>query len=120
MGLKAVAAEVGESDVKSSKIKPILGVVAAGLLLLLGVNYIAGENSFGQPPLGAALAECREKGWQDHDLGLSSSEVSSSCLGSTASIVLKSKDPNQPKTVRVQLRRWINLLGWDVVDYKEE
>lgn len=35
-------------------------------------------------------------------------------------MALTSKDLNRPKTVRVQLRKWINLLGWEVVDYKEE
>jgi hypothetical protein len=106
---------------KSSKIKLILGLLGAGSLLLLAVNFIAGEFSPRNAPVDAALAECQGKGWQADDLGLYNSQVWNNYgLGSTASVALKSKDPNRPKTVRVQLRRWINLPNWDVVDYKEE
>ena len=106
---------------KSSKVKLTLGVTGAGLLVLLAVNYIAGNFSPRNAAVDAALAECRGKGWRDDDLGLSGSQVSNNYgLGSTAEVTLKSKDLRRPKTIRVQLRRWVNLLGWEVVDYKEE
>lgn len=105
---------------KRSKIKLILNVVGGCLLLLLAVNYMAGELTATSTALGAALAECRVKGWQANDLAQSGYQVSNSILGSTATITLKPKDPNRPKTVRVQLRKRINLLGWEIVDYKEE
>ena len=106
---------------QSYKTRLILSLGGGCLLLLLVVNYITGQFSPRNAYVDAALAACRGKGWQDNDLGLTNSEASNNYgLGSSASVSLKSNDPNRPKTVRVQLRKWINLLGWDVVDYKEE
>ena len=105
---------------KRSKIRIILSVGVSCLLLLLAVNYMAGALSLTSPVLDAALAECRTKGWEDNDLAQTSNQVSFSILGSTATVILNSKDSNRPKTVRVQLGKRINLLGWEVVDYKEE
>jgi hypothetical protein len=106
------------NDVKRSKM--ILNVVGVCVLLLLAVNYMAGELSPMNTAFDTALAECRAKGWQDNTLAQTGSQISTSFLGSTAAVVLKTKDQNQPKTVRVQLHRWINLLGWEVVGYEEE
>lgn len=53
-------------------------------------------------------------------MALSKSEVSGWLLGHTAKIEMKTKDRNQPKTIRVTLRKPINLLEWHVVDYNEE
>jgi hypothetical protein len=105
---------------KHSRTKLILSVVVGCFLLLLAVNYMAGELSPTSTALDAALAECRVKGWQENDLAQSGYQVSNSILGSSATITLTPKDLNRPKTVRVQLRKRINLLGWEVVDYKEE
>ena len=105
---------------KRSKTKLILSAIGMCLLLLLAGNYMAGVLSPTSTAIDAAMAECRAKGWQQDDLVQPHLEVSNSILGSTATVDLKSKDRNQPKTVHVQLRKRINLLGWEVVDYKEE
>ena len=102
------------------KIKLILNVFGGCFLLLLVVTGLAGALSSPDKAVDAAIAECRAKGWADKDLGLSTSQVSNYVLVSTATITLNSKDSNRPKTIRVQLRNWLNLLGWQSVDYKEE
>jgi hypothetical protein len=106
--------------VTHSKIKLILRVVAGSVLLLLTINYMAGNFSPMNSAFDSAMAACRAKGWQDNDLAQTGSQISNGFFGSTAAVVLASKDQKQPKTVHVQLHRYINLLGWEVVDYKEE
>jgi hypothetical protein len=106
--------------VNNPKIKLMLRVFGGCLLLLLAVTYLAGALASLNRAVDAAMAECRAKGWQDNDLGLSTSQVAKYGLVSTATIALNSKDLNRPKTVRVQLRNWLNVLGGQSVDYKEE
>ena len=104
-----------------SRIQIIASIGFVCLLLLLGINDMAGE--IGVPPdaaRDAALAECRAKGWQDGDLAQTGFKATMNVLGSTASIVLKSRDPRRPATVRIQLRKQLNLMRWEVVDYKAE
>lgn len=105
---------------ESAKIKRILSAVGICLLLLPAVNFMAGQLSPKNTAFETALAECRAKGWQDNDLDQVGLKVSNSVFGSTAAVVLKTKDRNQPKTIGVQLRKRVNLLGWEVVDYNEE
>jgi hypothetical protein len=107
-------------EVSNPKVKLILNVVGGCFVLLLVVAALAGATSPPNKAVDAAIAECRAKGWSDKDLGLSTAQVSNYGLVGTAAIALNSKDPNRPKTIRVQLRNWLNLLGWQLVDYKEE
>ncbi len=102
-----------------SKSKFIASVVGC-ILLFLAVTYLAGAFCPQNKPVESAMAECRAKGWQEQDLGITTLQLANYGLLSTASITLNSKDRNQPKAVHVQLRNWLNLLGWEVVDYKEE
>jgi len=51
---------------------------------------------------------------------MSKSEVSALLLGRTARIELKTKARNPPKTIRVTLRKPINLMAWRVAEYHEE
>jgi hypothetical protein len=106
--------------VSNPKIKLILSVFGGCFLLLLVVTGLAGAMSSPNKAVDAAIAECRAKGWPNKDLGLSTVQVSNYGLVSTATITLNSKDSNRPKTIRVQLRNWLNMLGWQSVDYKEE
>jgi hypothetical protein len=106
--------------VSNPKIKLILSVLGGCFLLLLVVTGLAGAISSPDKVVDAAIAECRAKGWADTDLGLSISQVSNYGLVSTATITLNSKASNRPKTIRVQLRNWLNLLGQQLVDYREE
>lgn len=95
----------------------IILAVCLGLLLL--VNVIAGIMSPDEWAIDAALAKCQEQGWQNLDLGSARSKVSGGLLGKTATIEFGSRDKNQPKTIRVRLRKPVNFLGWLVVDYQE-
>jgi len=106
--------------VSNPKIKLMLTVFGGCFLLLLVVTYLAGAFSSQNKAVDAAMAECQAKGWRDNNLGLTTSEVSNYGLVSTATIALNSKDSNRPKTIRVQLRNWLNMLGWQAVDYREE
>lgn len=91
--------------------------VCLGLFLL--INYGVGVFSPDQLALDAAFSACREKGWQDGDLGVTKSNVDAWPLGKTADIELSSKNRNDPKTIRMSLRKPLNMLGWQVVAYKE-
>lgn len=95
----------------------ILGVCLGSFLV---IEFLADVFSHDPLALNAALATCREKGWQDGDFSGRKSEVSGWLLGKTAKIELTTKDRNQPKTVRLTLRKAINPLGWHLVDYSEE
>jgi hypothetical protein len=106
--------------VSNPKIKPTVSVFGGCFLLLLVVTGLAGAISPPNKAVDAAIAECQAKGWPDKDFALSTAQVSNYGLLSTATITLNSKDSNRPKTIRVQLRNWLNLLGWQSVDYKEE
>ena len=105
---------------KQSKISLMMTVVGVCVLLLLGGNYLAGVLSPESTALDAALAECRAKGWQNNELAQTGLQISTSALGSAATIVLKPKDREHPNTIRVQLRKRINLMSWQVVGYEEE
>jgi len=105
---------------KKSWTKLIWNVVGGCLVLLLAVNYIAGELSSKTTANDAALAKCRERGWKGTDVAIIESNVSNSLLGSHATVVLKPKDRNQPQRIRMTLSRRINLLEWAVVEYNEE
>lgn len=105
---------------KKSWAKLVWNVVGVCLVLLLAINYLAGELSSTTTADDAALAKCREKGWKSTDVSLLESNVSNGLLGSRATVVLKPKDRNQPQRIRVTLSRRINLLAWVVVDYNEE
>ncbi|MBI1916207.1 MAG: hypothetical protein HYS12_15955 [Planctomycetes bacterium] len=96
----------------------IILAVCLGLLLL--VNLIAGIASPDQWAVDAAKAKCAEQGWQNLDLACARSEVSGSLFGKTATIEFESRDKNQPKKIRVTLRKPVNFVGWQVVDYQEE
>jgi hypothetical protein len=50
---------------------------------------------------------------------MSRSEVSG-LLGKTAVVEHDSKNRDKPKHLQVRLRKWINLMSWQVVDYKEK
>jgi hypothetical protein len=92
--------------------------VCVGLLLL--VNLIAGIVSPDQWAIDAASVRCREQGWQKVDVASARSAVSGGLFGKTATIELESRDQDQPRTIRVTLRKPLNFVGWQVVDYQEE
>src|SRR6266536_6053291 len=96
----------------------IILAVCLGLLLL--INLIAGIASPDQWAFDAALAKCEEKGWQNLDLVIAQSKVSGGLFGKTAVVEFESRDKNQPKKIRVTLRKPVNFVGWQVVDYQEK
>lgn len=103
-----------------SKTKLFSITLGVCLGLFLVIDFIAGAVSSDLLAINAASAICREKGWQDGDLAPRNSEVFGWLLGKTAHIEMTTKNRNPPKTIRVTLRKTINLLEWHVVDYNEE
>jgi hypothetical protein len=102
-----------------AKIKRVLTLAASCLAVLLVIDAIAG--GFVDPTgANAAIAACKEKGRQDVALGKSRSTVPWWFFGQSATVELKTSNRNPPKTIRVTLQKWLNLLGWEVIDYKEE
>jgi hypothetical protein len=95
-------------------------VLAICLVLLLLVNFLAGTLSPDQWAFDAAMAKCREQGWQKLDLAGVRSVVSRGLFGTTATIEIESRDKDQPKKIRVALRKPVNFVAWQVVDYQEE
>ena len=103
-----------------NKTKHFLNLLGICLGLFLVIDLVAGALSQDRLAYDAAKICCREKGWQDSELALSKSSVSAWMLGQTATVELTTKDRGQPKTIRVRLRKPINLLGWQVLEYHEE
>jgi len=87
---------------------------------LLAVAYVAGLFSSAEGPVQSAMAECRARGWHDGEIGLSGSEVNNYGLLSTATVTWLSKDKDRPRVIRAELRNWLNVAGWQVVEIKEE
>ncbi len=99
--------------------KRLSAVLISCLGLLLLVDLVAGNMASDTLAVDAASAVCKEKGWQPADLSMSRSEVSG-LLGKTAVVEFDSKNRDKPKHLQVTLRKWINMMSWQVVDYKEE
>jgi hypothetical protein len=99
--------------------KRVSAVLGSCLGLLLLVDLIAGNTASDTLAVDAAWTVCKEKGWQPVDLSLSRSEVSG-LLGKTAVVEFDSKNRNKPRHLQVTLRKWINLMSWQIVDYKEK
>jgi hypothetical protein len=97
-----------------------LTVLAVCLGVLLLANLVAGLMSPDQWAGEAALARCREGGRQDLKPEAIRSTVSTNFFGKTATVEIDVKDKGRLKTVRVTLRKPVNFLGWQVVDYQEE
>ena len=104
----------------AKKTKQFLNLFGICLGLFLVIDLVAGALSQDKLAYDTAKTYCREKGWQDSDLALSKSNVSGWLLGQTATVELTTKNRGQPKTIRVRLRRPINLLEWQVLEYHEE
>jgi hypothetical protein len=100
--------------------KRLLIVLAVCLGLLLLINLVVGVLSSDQWAFDTALAKCREHGWRDQDLVSASSKVSGGPFGRTATIEFQLRDKDQPKTIRVLLRKPVNFFAWQVVDYQEQ
>lgn len=101
-----------------TRVPLLLGTSCLGAFL--AINIIAGVASLDPWGLNAAIAACRERGWQDGTWAMSQSNSSSWLVGKAATIELKPKDARQQKTIHVSLRKPMNLMGWQFVDYTEE
>ena len=99
--------------------KRLSAILTSCLGLLLLVDLIAGNMASDTLAVDAASSVCKEKGWQPADLSLSRSEVSG-LLGKTAVVEFDSKNRDKPKHLQVTLRKWLNLMSWQVVEFKEE
>ena len=99
--------------------KRLFTLLGVGLGLCLLINLIAGVAASDQWAVDTASAECQKQGWQDADLVMARSNISGGLFGKTAVVELESKDRNEPKHIRVTLRKPLNLVGWRTVDYQE-
>ena len=93
-----------------------ISVVFVGFLLLDGAVGLLGRDNMG---VYTAMEQYRVHGWKDSDLMLSNSTVTGMPFWTSAVLEFKTNQPANLKTVRVHLRKHINLLGWYVVEYKE-
>ena|GEM_PF-4317692 len=97
-------------------------VIGLSLGLFIAINFIAGFTVSEKLAEEAAIARCREDGWQATNGDVIRSEITSTRngTGKAALITLKKQDQKQPVTIRVTLYKPINLMGWRVSDYREE
>jgi hypothetical protein len=100
-----------------SKTQMLSRLIGLSLGLFLAIDLIAGLASPDPLAVNAALSICKERGWHDGDLAMRHSEVRG-LLGKTAAIELQTKDHR--KAIHLTLRKPINLLGWQVVEYRED
>jgi hypothetical protein len=90
------------------------------VVLAFAVNLVAGLVSPDEWAVEAATAACRERGLQLDTVNASQSKVQGNLLGRTAEVHLKGKQQERPASVRVTLRKALNILGWQVVAVQEE
>jgi hypothetical protein len=94
-----------------------VAVCGACIALLLVTAYavqLAGPN-----PVEAAKAKLVAEGWQEQDLVMLSCRISTGPFRGTGYVEFQVKGSNQ-KTIRVELRRTIYSLKWQVTGYKED
>jgi hypothetical protein len=100
--------------------KRLLLVLPVGIVLLLLFNLASGTRS-SDGLLEAAYARCGEEGLSRQDLLF----VEKSCsdgrfgFGGSGHVDFQVKNADPPKTLRVELRKRANLLGWRAVGCEE-
>ncbi len=92
-------------------------VVAATLGLFVEINVIISDWD---DTFGTALVACHTRGWRNGELALSRSNISQWVVGQSAVFEFTTTNRTPAKTIRVILRKPINLMDWRVVDYEEE
>ena len=97
------------------KLLPVVAGICLGLLVV--IDFIAGVASPDRLALDAAMAKCRAEGLPDVEM--KSIHVSVGFIGSTAIVELRTMDKARPETIRVTLRKPVNVLAWQVADYQE-
>ena len=94
-----------------------VAVCGACIALFLVTAYavqLAGPN-----PVGAAKAKLVAEGWQEQDLMPLVFKTSASPFRSTGYVEFQVKGSKQ-KTIRVELRRTIYSLKWQITGYSED
>jgi hypothetical protein len=101
----------------------VLLVLGVCLVLLVAADLVAGRMSPDQMAFDAAWAKCRAEGLQDEDkVAIRSSVSNYYFVGKTATVEIdvKDEDKDKTKTIRVTLRKPVNFLPWQVVDYQPD
>jgi hypothetical protein len=100
--------------------KRVLIGVGVCLVVFIVVDVVIGARSPDQWAGETALDRIREEGHAATDLTGLRSEIRGSLFGRTAEVTAELKKGDERKTVRVTMRKYLNVLGWKVVDYREE
>lgn len=91
-------------------------VLVAVVIVMLNAS---GLTPFGPSLVDAAMAKCVEQGWQEEDLAVLRFQTSWGTGGSRGHIEFRSKNQNPASTIRVELRKPLFSLNWEVVNYDE-
>jgi hypothetical protein len=103
-----------------SRARKLTGLVVLLLALAVIVNVIAMLLEHSQWAIDAAEAACRERGLELDEGSGTKSVVTSNFLGMTAEIEFKGRRRNRATTIRVNLRKPLHFLGWQVDEVREE
>ena len=102
-----------------SKTKIVAYVIIGAVVALLAIDLIAGFACPDMWAFDAAAAACRQNGWQPGTWSSGQSKISAGLIGKIATIEFKPNDQSRCKTIRITLRKPLNLLPWKVMDYAE-
>jgi hypothetical protein len=99
--------------------KIVAYVFIGAVVAFLGIDLIAGFACPDMWAFDAAAAVCRRNGWQPGTWSSGQSKISAGLIGKIATIEFIPNDQSRCKTIRITLRKPINLMPWKVMDYTE-
>jgi hypothetical protein len=100
--------------------KTVMGLIVGLVVLILIINLIAGLVGSDQWAVEAAEAAYRERGLQLDKGNTTKSRIRGGFIGKTAEIQFKGMRQDGPASIYVTLRKRVNLMGWEVVEVREE
>ena len=88
-------------------------VLSLLLLVVLAISLLTAS------PVDAAKDKCVEQGWQEQDLIVMGFKSSGGIFSRSGRVQFQTKNQGPPKTIRVELRKPVYSLRWQVVEYDE-
>ena len=98
--------------------KRVRVIIGVGVLLLLLASVAV---TWLQPSaVEVARARCLSEGWRAEDLVLREYRGTGTLFNQRETVEFQVKGAQPPKTVRVELRKPVYFLGWQVMEVGEE
>jgi hypothetical protein len=100
-----------------SLLRTLVYLICLFVVTFLGANLLVGGNDM-KDMVDLARSKCIEKGFQAKDMSATCMIADTGTLGfggrGTVEFSPVGMDPKRPKPLRVELRKPLNLTGWEV------